>query len=128
MGEMRIIVEDTDTTDPNFTVFATEKQPVPGDILRGHAAATGTLITVPAGRAWKGSLSLTANVTLAGNATCFITVGGVNVLGCACQGLALSTICNSASISGLYLPAGSVVGFVAGGAGISYGSAVGVLL
>lgn len=111
--------------------------PASSDIKGGSATATGTLFTVPAGRVFRGSASLSASISVAGNCQPSISVTGTGVVptGVVHQigvtGLALSVAANANTIDNLYIYGGSsgaTVTFNAGASGQSAGQVVGILL
>lgn len=121
-------------------VATREAAPASGDIRTGAATSTGTLFSVPAGRIWKGSLSLSSSVTVAGNGSCSIssadtgggsgaTTGTLHQI--SCQGLALTVASNSNTISDVHVYGGTngaTVSFTQGAAGTTMGQANGILL
>lgn len=121
-------------------VLIKESPPAAADIRSGAATATGTLLTVPAGRVWRGSMSLSASVTVAGNGSCSIssanTGGGTGATTgtlhqIALNGLALTVAANSNTISDVYVYGGTngaTVTFTQGAAGNTMGQANGILL
>lgn len=109
-----------------------ESPPASGDILFGSRATTGTLFTVPAGRVWKGSISLSASIGVAGNAACSVSAatGGL-IHQLPLNGLALVVASNANTLDNVYIhggAGGNVVTFTAGAAGSTAASASGRLL
>jgi len=99
----------------------------PGDVVCGSRTTAGTIITIPAGRQWCGSIMISASATTAGTATPTVTVTGTNaspangtvVNRLSITGLALSTVADSAMIDLIaFAPAGNDVTleFATGGA------------
>lgn len=124
------------TGQPIQVTMAATAPPSSADIRAGALSANGTLLTVPAGRIWRGSISLSASITVAGNASCSVSVSGAGAIPTgvvhqvACQGLALTALSNSNTISDVYIyggSAGATVSFAAG-AGSTFGQATGILL
>ncbi len=74
--------------------------PSASEILSNTLATTGTLVTVPAGRWYTGTISMSATVAVAGASNPVVTVNGTNAAPAAgtvvarlnLAGLALSTI------------------------------------
>lgn len=81
-------------------------QPSPSDILCNTVTTTGTVITVPAGRWYTATMTLSASVSAAGTSTPTITVNGTNAAPASgtvvhrinLTGLALTTVSDSATI------------------------------
>lgn len=48
----------------------------PTDVLCGSRTSTGTILTIPAGRQWCGSILISASLTGLGSATPSVTVSG----------------------------------------------------
>lgn len=77
--------------------------PDPSDIAGKTLAASGTLVTVPAGRAFTGDLVLSASVSAAGNSVPTVAVNGTNAAPTSgtvlsrlnLNGLALTTVADS---------------------------------
>jgi len=75
-------------------------------IVNGSRSTTGTILTIPAGMQWSGSVMLTASVAIAGTSAPQVTTAGTNVTPAAgsivhrlsVTGLALSTVGDSATI------------------------------
>lgn len=76
------------------------------EIMCGTRTTTGTVITVPAGSWYTGSVMLSASVSVAGNSSPTVTVNGTNAAPAAgtvvarinLVGLALSTVADSCYI------------------------------
>lgn len=111
--------------------------PASGDLIGASRTTTGTLVTIPAGRTFMGSVSLSLSVSLAGSSQPSISVSGTGALpaGTIHQiigvGLALTTITNSNSMSEVFIfggSAGATVTFTQGATGTSTGQIVGRLL
>lgn len=111
--------------------------PASSDIRGASASATGTLVTIPAGRTFRGSVSLSCSVSVAGNNQPTISVSGTGVVPSGtihqitAAGLALSTITNSNTLDDVYIyggSAGATVTFTAGANGQSMGQIAGILL
>lgn len=105
-------------------------QPNSSEIICNTLAASGTLITVPAGKWFTGNLTISATVAVAGNSNPVVTVNGTNAAPAAgtvvgrinLAGLALSTISNSAPFEIIALaPSGNdiTIDFTAGANGTS---------
>lgn len=69
--------------------------PSTGDILCSTRTTTGTIITIPAGRAWSGNIFISASVTSLTTATPRVSVSGANAEP------ADTTIIHQLSVSGL---------------------------
>lgn len=131
MGQMSVSVDNQASP-----MVVLNLVPVVGDCLFGSRTSTGTVLTVPAGRFWHGSVSLSANITIAGNASCSVSVastGGSNgtIHALQCQGLALTALSSANTLSDVWLSggtSGATVTFTSGAAGSSSGQASGVLL
>lgn len=98
--------------------------PSASEIQCGTLAASGTLVTVPAGKWYTGNISLSATVAVAGASNPVVTVNGTNAAPAAgtvvarlnLAGLALSTISDTVKAP----PENSVtIDFTAGAAGTS---------
>lgn len=108
-------------------------------VLSGSTNAAGaTLITIPAGQIWQGSLA----VSLGSNAESLVTISvadggtgvspaaGTNLVGTCVKPAALNVAQNQASISDVYVEAGDadaklILNYFGGGAPVIYGSATG---
>lgn len=104
--------------------------PDPADIMFASRTTTGTLFTVPAGRIWKGSVSLAASISVAGNATCSVSAGAA-IHQLPLVGLALVAVSSANTVSDVYISGGAsgqAVTFTAGTNGNTAASAAGVLL
>lgn len=115
----------------NFPTAAPEVPPVSGDVVRGSATATGTLYTVPAGRVFRGSLALSACVAVAGVSQPSISTSDGVLHQITINGLALSSVANSNTITDVYIHGGAggkAVTFTQGAAGTSTGQISGRLL
>lgn len=53
-------------------------QPNSSEILANTRTATGTLVTIPAGKWFTGNVSISASVAVAGNSTPTVSVSGTN--------------------------------------------------
>ena len=105
--------------------------PASGDIVRASLDATGTLYTVPAGRTFKGSVSLSACVAVAGTSQPSISIAAGTIHKLTINGLALSSVASAGTISDVYIyggASGTAVTFTQGAAGTSTGSMAGILL
>lgn len=111
--------------------------PIPADLVGASRTTTGTLVTIPTGRTFMGSLSLSCSITVAGNSQPNIASSGAGVLPLGtlhqivAAGLALSTATNSNTIDNLYIyggSAGATVTFTQGASGTSTGQIAGRLL
>ena len=69
----------------------------PADLRNGHATATGTLITIPAGRRFSGEISVHAGSTTASTVTATVTTAGTGV------SPAAGTVLAKAQVTGLAL-------------------------
>lgn len=118
---------DVIVTNPPADQVVHESPPALSDILRASRTTTGTLITVPSGRVFRGSAEVSCSIAVAGNSQPFITDGVNEIIRCEAVGLALTTVTNSASISDVYIAGPATVTFTAG-AGSSSGSIAGRLL
>lgn len=121
-------------------VGVTETAPAAADIRNGALTATGTLFTVPAGRTFRGSVSLSSTITVAGNGGCSVasantgggsgaTTGTVHQL--ALQGLALTVAAVANTTTDVYIYGGTngaTVTFTQGAAGTQAAQANGRLL
>lgn len=75
-------------------------------IINGSRSTTGTILTVPAGQQWSGSVLLTASVAVAGTSAPQVTTAGTNVTPASgsivhrlsVSGLALTTVGDSATL------------------------------
>lgn len=83
------------------------EQPVDASqIVSGSRSTTGTVLTVPAGMQWSGSVLLTASVAVAGTSAPQVTTAGTNVAPASgsivhrlsVTGLALTTVVDSATL------------------------------
>lgn len=119
------------------SAWVTSGVPDPADIVGASRTSTGTLYTVPAGRTFKGSLSLSCSISVAGNNQPSISVSGASAApsGTIHQiiaiGLALTAVTNSNSMGDVYIYGGSggaTVTFTAGASGTSTGQIAGRLL
>ena len=107
-------------------------------ILSGSRTSTGTILTVPAGTQWNGSVQLTASIAVAGTCAPTVTTAGTDVAPTAgsvvhrlsVSGLALTTVVDSNTIEvTLRAPEGNAVTleFTAGASGTSTVTANGYL-
>lgn len=113
--------------------------PNANEIACNTLAATGTLVTVPAGRWYTGTLSMSATVTVAGASNPTVTVNGTNAAPVAgtvigrlnLAGLALSTISDTISTDIIVkAPTGNAItiDFTAGANGTSSATLNGFIL
>jgi hypothetical protein len=104
--------------------------PNASEILCNTRTTTGTLVTVPAGKWYTGSLSISATVAVAGASNPVVTVNGTNAAPAAgtvvgrlnLAGLALSTISDAVDTEVIVLaPSGNdvTIDFTAGANGTS---------
>lgn len=121
------------------SLFTVPPAPDPSDLLRGAVSATGTLITVPAGRIWYGNLTLSCSVAVAGTSNPKISSANAgagsdattgDLLQITSSGLLAAASGNSNSAFAYIYggTAGATVTFTAGAAGVSFGQANGILL
>lgn len=133
-----VVTGDVNISDP-VTVTGTTQEtvPDPADIVGASRTATGTLVVIPAGRTFRGSLSLSASVPLAGTGSPTISVTGAGAVptGTIYQiissGLALSATATSGDLADVYIyggSAGATVTFTQGASGSSSGQISGRLL
>lgn len=104
--------------------------PAAADIMVGARTTTGTVFTVPAGRIWRGSISLAASISVAGNATCSVSAGAV-IHQLPLVGLALVAVSSANTLDNVYISGGAggqAVTFAAGASGNTAVSAAGILL
>jgi len=106
-------------------------QPNSSEIICGSATATGTLITIPAGKWYTGTLTVGASVAAAGNSAPTVTTAGTNVAPAAnsiigkvaINGLLATTVVDSTTTDIIVLapPENDVtLQFTAGANGTSY--------
>lgn len=108
-----------------------EFPPLVSEIVGASRDTTGTLYTVPAGRVFRGSLSLSACVAVAGTSQPTIGIPGVVLHKITINGLALSSVASANTISDVYIHGGAggvAVTFTQGAAGTSTGQITGRLL
>lgn len=126
----------TQVTTPWVTT-STPSIPAPSDIVGASRTTTGTLYTVPAGRTFSGSVSLSTSIAVAGNSQPTIAVAGTGVspTGTIHQihavGLALTTVANSNTQNNVMIfggTSGATVSFTQGASGVSSGQITGRLL
>lgn len=113
------------------TVTALAPIPASIDVVRGSLAATGTLFTVPAGRMFKGSVSISACVAVAGASQPTVSTTAGTIHSVTLNGLALSSISTANTISDVYIwggASGTAVTFTQGASGTSTGQIAGILL
>lgn len=115
------------------TVASAEVESAPSseDILFGSRTTTGTLFTVPAGRVWRGSISLAGAISVAGNATCSVSIPAGTLHSLPVTGLALTALASANTLDNVYIHGGVggvAVTFNAGATGSTAGSATGRLL
>lgn len=111
-------------------VTDTESAPIAADIMQGSRTTTGTLFTVPAGRVWRGSISLASSISVAGNASCSVS-GAAVIHQLPLVGLALVAVSSANTLDNVYIHgggSGQAVTFTAGASGNSSASAAGRLL
>lgn len=78
----------------------------PSEVVCGSRTSTGTILTIPAGRQWCGSIMISASVAVAGAGTPNVTISGTNaspasgsvVHRLSLSGLALTTVAAAATI------------------------------
>ena len=113
------------------TVTVNDSIPIAADIVRGSLLATGTLYTVPANRTFRGSVSLSSCVAVAGVSQPSIAVPAGIIHQLTVNGLALTSVANSDTLSDVYIAGGAsgvVVTFTQGASGTSAGHISGRLL
>lgn len=117
-----------------------EFPPSAADIRSGGLTATGTLFTVPANRVFKGSLTVSASISVAG--TCSPVISSANTGGgsgattgtlhqITVAGLALSVAAAANTITDVYVHGGTngaTITFTQGASGQSTGQVAGRLL
>lgn len=133
-------VSVTQVTSPwvvSGTVTASAMIPASADIIGASRTTTGTLVVIPAGRTFVGSMSLSNSISVAGNNQPTISVSGAGALPAGTlhqivlSGLALSTAASANTIGNVYIyggSAGGTVTFTTGASGISTGQITGRLL
>lgn len=105
-------------------------QPDATNVLCGTRTTTGTIVTIPAGKWFTGTMVLSASVAVLGNSNPTISVSGTNASPASgtvihrinLNGLALTTVANSATIDVIVIapPENSVtLEFTAGATGTS---------
>lgn len=136
-GSVNVNTGTVTIAQPVQTITST---PASSDLRAGSANATGTLITIPAGRTFFGSISLAASVSVLGNGNPSVssanTGGGTGATtGTLHQivvaGLALSAAANGNTIDNVYIYGGTngaTVTFTQGASGQSCGQISGRLL
>lgn len=119
------------------TVTSNPSIPVSTDLVGASRSTTGTLVTIPIGRTFVGSVSLSCSISVLGNSQPSISVSGAGALPAGtlhqiiAVGLALTTVANSNSMGGVYIyggTAGATVTFTQGASGTSTGQICGRLL
>lgn len=127
-----VAVSNLPSTQPvSGTVSTMPSIPASTDIVRGSASATGTLYTVPAGRTFCGSVSLSACVAVAGTSQPSVSTSAGVIHQITINGLALVSVASANTISDVYIfggASGTAVNFTAGAAGTSTGQIAGRLL
>jgi hypothetical protein len=124
----------TQGTSPWIT---NEFVPPTADIIGASRTTTGTLVTIPTGRTFRGSLSVSCTIAAVGTSSPTIATSGAGVVptGTLLQinatGLLASAVANSNTINDCYIfggSAGATVTFTVGAAGTSSGQIAGRLL
>lgn len=115
----------------NVTNFPSTPIPAPGDVVSASRDTTGVMYTVPAGRMFNGSASISACVAVAGVSQPTITTPASTIHKITINGLALTSVASANTIGDIYIwggASGVAVTFTAGAAGTSTGQIAGRLL
>lgn len=129
-------VAATQGTTPWVTTSAMAV-PASTDLVGASRSTTGVLVTIPAGRIFEGSVSLSASVSVLGNSQPTISISGTGALpsgtihSIIVVGLALTALCNSNTQSNVFIfggTGGAAVTFTQGASGTSTGQITGRLL
>jgi hypothetical protein len=111
--------------------------PVSSDIINATSSSTGTLVVIPAGRTFYGSLNVSAAISVAGQSQPTIFSAGAGVVPTGfihqviAQALATSTGNVSNTLNNVYIfggSAGATITFTQGALGASSGEISGILL
>lgn len=123
-----------------WVTSASASVPATADIVGASRTTTGTLVVIPVGRTFYGSLSISCSISLAGSALPTISVTGTGVVPASGSilhqviaiGLALTVTANSNTITNVYIyggtSGGATVTFTQAAAGSSTGQIAGRLL
>lgn len=74
-----VSAENEDGTE--FSLPTVGSKPAAADILNGQINAIGTIITIPAGRTWRGSITIAGSVSVAPGGAAVVAVPNVKVNG-----------------------------------------------
>lgn len=115
----------------NVSNFPAASIPASGDVVSASRDTTGTMYTVPAGRMFSGSISLSGCIAVAGLCQPSVGIPGTTLHKITINGLALVSVSSANTIGDVYIwggASGTAVTFTAGANGTSTGQISGRLL